>query len=502
MTQQTVLAAPDPAAIRDELQQLVLNDLHGPLDGEDEEFGREDPLDRYPLGRLAPRGELVEPDTQDDLADAEAGELIEGDREPSAPNTPSLAVSSIGFTTLVSGDTRELRITANWAAYKRVTTETEGTGPDRVWRRIPMGGTVTIPLAEGPIMPAAPDADQADVVVRGRIRKHGDDWLLSLFLSNHQPVPQGRGAGSWLFQVKLSAEATDTADVFLPRPDKPSGGDPADKAEFRRLAMAYRFHPEIAVGHGTAVRVERRTETSRSAYRVSTSTVAEYEIPATDVPNPREDTDLPELAAVELDMAKLGELAGEDPEPLLAALRPLVTGYRAWIEARAAEADDPAAELDGYQEQAAESLRDARRASERIAAGIELLGTDPHARRAFGFANEAMASQRVHSMVAAARREDPSRLLDDVANELDTAENHRWRPLQLAFVLLNLPALADPMHPERADDPNLAVADLLWFPTAGGKTEAYLGSDRVHPRHPPAAATPWWSSCATAGWPC
>jgi hypothetical protein len=68
MTRQTVLAAPEPAAIRDEWQQLVLNDLHDPLDGEHEEFGREDPLDRYPL---APRGELVEPDTQDDLADAD-----------------------------------------------------------------------------------------------------------------------------------------------------------------------------------------------------------------------------------------------------------------------------------------------------------------------------------------------------------------------------------------------------------------------------------------------
>ena len=49
-----------------------------------------------------------------------------------------------------------------------------------------------------------------------------------------------------------------------------------------------------------------------------------------------------------------------------------------------------------------------------------------------------------------------------------------WRPFQLAFVLLNLPALADPTHPERSD-PTEALVDLLWFPTGGGKTEAYLG---------------------------
>ncbi|MFC4854602.1 DISARM system helicase DrmA [Actinophytocola glycyrrhizae] len=475
MTRQTVLAVPDPAAIRDELQQLVLNDLHGPLGGEHEEFGNEDPLDRYPLGRLAPRGETVEPDTQDDLADADAGDLTEGDREPSAPNTSSLALSSIGCTTTVSRATTELLVTAKWASYKRVTAETEGSGPDRVWRRIPMGGTVTVPLTEGTVQARSVDARLPEVVVRGRVRAHNGDWLVTLFLANQQARPQGRGAGSWIFQVELSASAPGEADVFLPRPDQPSGGDEVDKAEYRRLAMAYRFHPEIAVGHGTAVRVTRRTDTSRAAYRVSTATVPEYEIPATDVPNPRDDEDLPELADVELDMAELGRLAEGEPDSLLAALNPLVDGYRNWIAARAEEAARPDALLGDHARQVTESLDAARHAADRIAAGVALLGADPAARRAFGFANRAMAMQRVHSMVAADRRADPTRLLDDVARELDTPDNHRWRPFQLAFVLLNLPSLADPSHPERADDPDQAIADLLWFPTGGGKTEAYLG---------------------------
>ena len=53
-------------------------------------------------------------------------------------------------------------------------------------------------------------------------------------------------------------------------------------------------------------------------------------------------------------------------------------------------------------------------------------------------------------------------------------ENASWRPFQLAFVLLNLPSLTDTGHPERAAAAT-ATVDLLFFPTGGGKTEAYLG---------------------------
>ena len=57
---------------------------------------------------------------------------------------------------------------------------------------------------------------------------------------------------------------------------------------------------------------------------------------------------------------------------------------------------------------------------------------------------------------------------------LNIRKNRSWRPFQLAFMLLSVPALADPTHRDRTQ-PLEAFADLLWFPTGGGKTEAYLG---------------------------
>lgn len=118
--------------------------------------------------------------------------------------------------------------------------------------------------------------------------------------------------------------------------------------------------PEFAVGHGAAVHAERRTDTSVAAYRVSTRTVPEYEVPATDVPDPDTGPDLPELADVRLDMTELARLADGPTDGLVAALRPLVTGYRAWIDAREAEADDPLRRLTDHREQVARSLAAAR----------------------------------------------------------------------------------------------------------------------------------------------
>jgi hypothetical protein len=86
-----VLEQPTAAAIRDELQRLVIADLHGPLGGETEEFGTESPTDRYLLGRLAPDGTFVEPDDQDENPEASSTNPGDGPsrrRRTSPPSRP------------------------------------------------------------------------------------------------------------------------------------------------------------------------------------------------------------------------------------------------------------------------------------------------------------------------------------------------------------------------------------------------------------------------------
>ena len=142
---------------------------------------------------------------------------------------------------------------------------------------------------------------------------------------------------------------------------------------------------------------------------------------------------------------------------------------RTWIaelEARrAAEVD-----LLDYADASAQVVERAREVLGRLEEGIALLAANADARDAFRFANRAMWQQRVRSVWIEARKAEPALPLADV----DIPKNRSWYAFQLAFILINLPGLTSLDHPDRGAGP-YAGADLLWFPTGGGKTEAYLG---------------------------
>ncbi|MFQ5419352.1 MAG: hypothetical protein ACE5EY_03205 [Anaerolineae bacterium] len=68
MTDKLAQAIPTPLELRTKLEEMVRADLLGPAGGPEEVIDERNVRDRYIVGRLAPRGQSILPDEQDDLA--------------------------------------------------------------------------------------------------------------------------------------------------------------------------------------------------------------------------------------------------------------------------------------------------------------------------------------------------------------------------------------------------------------------------------------------------
>ena len=148
-----------------------------------------------------------------------------------------------------------------------------------------------------------------------------------------------------------------------------------------------------------------------------------------------------------------------------------MTAYKAWIDDEEAKVADPGQGLARFKDAAIANIAICRKTLERIEAGLQLLSENEQAAEAFRFMNRAMWLQRTHSIYSEQVRRGGSPNFD---KDIDILDNRRWYPFQIAFILLNLPGVTKLDHPDRSTGQN-AIADLLFYPTGGGKTEAYLG---------------------------
>ena len=500
----------DAAYVRDLLELAVRDDLLGPANGPEELVIDMSVRDRYLVGKLAPRTPVdatrtseVEPaaaaDEEDDSAQENDAPLhepgaefnrasgrVDPDDDPldeiDTTNNQSLVPSSLGLTFCVGPGVETLDVTARWGSYSRVpndeheytrSSKNRQTGEVhetkvKVWRRTPRGGRVTIMLADGPIKPIAPDPEQDEVRIQGAVRTNAKgERLVTLFLVNDQREPETNRDIAWIFQPELRVRGggeANGAPVFLRRP---SNDSVVDDPERDHLALIYRRRVEFAVGHGVAVHAETAHDDPTRAIEVRTEVIPSFEVPVAEAPG-LDPSDRPAMKEMVergwLDMQRLADL---DKAELGEALETLVEDYAAWIDDQRARVGT---EIKGYDAPAQEALARCANTLERLRAGMKVLLNDPKALEAFRFANRVMALQRVRSIYARERRRGKEVTIES----LDVRENRSWRPFQLAFLLLSIPSLADPTHPDRTN-PAEAFADLLWFPTGGGKTEAYLG---------------------------
>jgi hypothetical protein len=474
------LPAIAPHSIRAELIDMVLNDLLGPAGGPVEELDqREDRVTgRYLVGMLAPRSTPVEAAGQDALGTDEVDDPEVGPSDASTTSTDTFFPNSIGMSFLVERNAKTILVKTEWGRYRRDKSATQvnkKTGAEAmVWKREPLvGDPLAVSLKDGafgPLMPRA-DTDSA-VIVQGKIRQTPRGWVVTIFLVNTRPEQERRRDEAWVFQPKLWVvdAAVPSQPIFLQHRDWKhdlNKMDPISREETETLEMLYRHRLEFGVGHGVSVHATLPELGATRAEILETQFVPQAEVEQQTPPTPADD---PNITGIELDMKELAQMP---KMALLASLRQMQTAYASWIQRETVKLNSPAERLADHQPAAQRSVDRCERANARIAEGIDLIESNLQAEEAFRFANHAMWQQRIRSTYArlVRKKELPAGAPVDA---LDIPKNRTWRLFQLAFVLLNLPSLTRLDHPERSHETD-AVADLLWFATGGGKTEAYLG---------------------------
>jgi hypothetical protein len=431
--------------VRERLVEALKLDLVGPwVDhalAQEQLPGWVRPSNWYLTGFLIPAGTPPEKsadadeDDEFELIPEKAGLAEESNDERKAAKK-GFFPSSMGVSFLLLKDGRSLTVTVRWGDYVPVEIEGADGKPVSVWRRQPREAILAVALtgADEPVVHDIPGSGGLQLSVIERQISSEDlagqipqgTWSVSVFLVNHRAPDNEHPDLAYAFQAEIEVIG---AHPFVPRPDL--RGAVAEDWDELVADLHYADTPEYATGHGVSVEwqiVDGACHLLRTAW-----------IPSAEV----EKTATVDVPGVELSMQALGELT--DGAAARVALRPLVAQYRAWIETRRA---DTATLQRGRLETAGELLRFAGIAAERIERGIALLAEDQDALDAFRVANRAVARALMKRLGVKAPN---------------------WRAFQLAFLLLNITGLAD------SRDPHRATVDLLFFPTGGGKTEAYLG---------------------------
>lgn len=239
--------------------------------------------------------------------------------------------------------------------------------------------------------------------------------------------------------------------------------------EDRMLDFLYREKLSYGVGHNTACTWEDCEDDTKTPTWVSSTFIPQFNVKS-------QSTDSENFDKRYLEIKQLSSFS-KNKNIIISNLKKLASAYLEWIEKEKIEAN----RLNEYDKVLGLSnIEKCRTIQVRMLKGIELLEGNNDAFYAFQLANSAIYlqmfqnekhfSEKKDGFEAFERTENPQFEYQEYAtkNYPNPSRIPSWRPFQLAFILQCLPSFID----ENSDDRDLV--DLLYFPTGGGKTEAYL----------------------------
>lgn len=419
-------------------QQLI-----GPAGSDTEELPLSSrPDERYLMGILYPPG-----------AGQSCKDSVYDPDDSTAEDPVSLAYqqlpASVGLSFFTKAET--VRVFMSAAVYEKV-----GENEKSCWRRVSLADRNA---PEEHVLSCSEQSISYVLCGNGRLssiwRRKEDGWLVTITLINaHETDQKGRFKPQHvLYQTWLRCAPVEGRIEAYPSPDRYSW-DPEEE----ELALIYDSKRTYAIGHGTSAEWDTKEAVVSS---VESAFLPRYEVPPITA-NFAKDSPMAASEAFSLQYLSDSCIPFDDKK---ASLQSFIDDYRQWVNSQVRLA----ARVGKFPDAAQRILTRLDEALARMQKGLDFLAANARARHCFELASRAMLMQMVHSSKQYAgtyRERGHGNAKPDYTSE--DWRKCRWRPFQLAFQLLVIESLANRNSTDRD------MVDLIWFPTGGGKTEAYL----------------------------
>jgi len=311
----------------------------------------------------------------------------------------------------------------------------------------------------------------------GYARLRPNERLITVSLVNREKQGEGKIDEKCLFQsgIRICGKGKSPWIQAYPETEVSKLGDESIVSDERINRVLYRQHQTFAIGHGCAA--DWHGNVPEMVSEVWTDVLPAFETPSTSADLFITDSDGVKQT-IRVSMRKLAGLDAADNGEF--ELNKLVGAYASWISSLRGEREGIGAIPEIMMGTAKALISRCETCLERIRDGIAFLNensdTAKAAREAFRLANHAMLIAQLRSSRTIREPKagptggiywEPPIVNPDILNP-DEKRGY-WRAFQIAFLLMSLRGIADPQSADRD------TVDLIWFPTGGGKTEAYLG---------------------------
>lgn len=432
---------------RNLIEDFLEKDLLGPV--EENEVIEEEPLNYYTVGILYPQQTIIEQketinDEFEDIQEAYDGNIALSN---------SFSPSSMAITTTLKADVNTIIININAAQYEPVDkSKTYNNGEviidsnsnsykqkkDILWHRRPFNykQEVNITNKNGSTISLLQNGLELQLYIQ-KIFKDGSKMITVALVNkkkyNNSFIINNQNS---FFQCSIELNGKDEQDpIFI---EKKMKLDISEDSELLNLNMLYSYVKNYALGHGCSVEWE---EHDNGACKIVSKFIPHHEL-----------KQMRPAIKVSKDILRVHFLSNASIDEVCCALKEIISSYEDWI---ASQLDMIENLPEKYKLTANENVKNCEETKNRIYECINILKSNTNVFKAFQLANKAMLEQRVQFF------KKERKIIDE--NEIT------WYPFQLAFILQEIPSIVQPENKYRN------IVDLLWFPTGGGKTEAYLG---------------------------